>query len=65
MTIERVVKGLVFGGKRLMKERKIFVRITADDIGKTLSLSDDQNVMFVIPIEPIEKELKSALGVNE
>lgn len=65
MTIERVVNGLVFGGETLMKARKIFVRITADDIGKTLSLSDDQTVMFVIPIEPIEKELKSALGVNE
>lgn len=65
MTIERVVNGLVFGGEAVMKARKIFVRITADDIGKTLSLSDDQNVMFVIPIEPIEKELKSALGVNE
>ena len=65
MTIERAVKGLVFGGKGLMKARNIFVRITADDMGKTLSLSDDQNVMLLIPIEPIEKELKSALGVNE
>ncbi len=65
MTIEREVIGLFFGGEGFMKSRRIFVRITADDIGKTLSLSDDKNVMFIIPIEPIEKELKSALGVNE
>lgn len=37
--------------------------MTADAIGKTLSLSDDKNgIMLTIPIEPIEKDLLNTMG---
>lgn len=60
MTITRDVNGILCND--FMQERKITVRITKDSKGKTLSLADEkENVMLIIPLEPIEKDLKQIL----
>lgn len=63
MTILREVIGLCTTCREQMKRKKIIVRMTADAIGKTLSLSDEKNgIMLTIPIEPIEKDLLNTMG---
>lgn len=60
MTITRDVNGILCND--FMQERKITVRITKDSKGKTISLADEkENVMLIIPLEPIEKDLKQIL----
>lgn len=42
--------------------KQLDVRITSSEIGKSLSIADnDMGVMLHIPLEPIAKELKEAL----
>ena len=55
------VEGIIF--TNMPKEAKLTVRITSDKIGKSLSISDDENLMYMIPLEPILKRLKEV--VNE
>ncbi len=63
MTILREVLGLCTTCCESMKRKKITVRMTADAIGKTLSLSDEKKgIMLTIPIEPIEKDLLNTMG---
>ena len=60
MTITKDVNGILCND--FMKKRKITVRITKDSKGKTISLADEkENVMLIIPLEPIEKDLKQIL----
>lgn len=41
-----------------MRKKKITVRITKDEKGKTLSLADElRGIMLLIPMEPIENLL--------
>lgn len=61
MTIKKNIKGLVFDG--LMTDKTITVRMTKDSNGKSLSLADEKgNIMLMIPIEQIEKDLKQIIG---
>lgn len=41
--------------------KTITVRITADGAGKSLSLSNEDDCMLCIPLEPIEDRLKEIL----
>lgn len=60
MTITKDVNGILCND--FMQKRKITVRITKDSKGKTISLADEkENVMLIIPLEPIEKDLKQIL----
>lgn len=52
-TITRVTHGLKYDGHGMMQKTLIYVRITKDDIGASLSLSTDQNTMLMIPLEPV------------
>lgn len=46
-----------------MTDKTITVRMTKDSNGKSLSLADEKgNIMLMIPIEPIEKDLKQIIG---
>lgn len=63
MNVKKKVHGARSDGKSV-SITNITVRITADELGKTLSLSDDNTltgVMLSIPLETIEKELKKVL----
>lgn len=60
MTITKDVNGILCND--FMQKRKITVRITKDSKGKTISLADEkENIMLIIPLEPIEKDLKQIL----
>ena len=60
MTITKDVNGILCND--FMQKSKITVRITKDSKGKTISLADEkENVMLIIPLEPIEKDLKQIL----
>lgn len=60
MTITKDVNGILCND--FMQKRKITVRITKDQKGKTISLADEkENVMLIIPLEPIEKDLLQIL----
>ena len=60
MTITRDVNGLIYQDS--MQPTRITVRMTSDSGGKSLSLADDkENVMLMIPLELIAKDLKQIL----
>ena len=60
MTITRDVVGIVYTDT--MVKKVITVRMTKDTRGKSMSLADEVgNIMLVIPIEPIENELKKIM----
>ena len=63
MRFMKKVKGIRAEGKSMnMMSRELMVRGTADSVGMTLSICDeDENVMFMIPLEPIQTELKMML----
>ena len=55
----RDVNGITFDmradGSLRCRKKKITVRITKDEIGKTISLCDEmRGIMIEIPLEPIE-----------
>lgn len=61
MTLIKDINGLIF--KDSMHPTRITVRITSDSRGKSLSLADEkENVMLMIPLEPIAKDLKQILN---
>ena len=61
MTITRDVKGIRYDGSTVNKT--ITVRMSKDSKGKSLSLSDEKgNIMLMIPIEPIETDLKQIIS---
>ena len=66
-TTEHPIKGLTYTitnkGKVKVNEEDLMVRITSDEIGLSLSISDDKSRMYLIPLEPILKRLREI--VNE
>ena len=61
MTLTKDINGLIF--KDSMQPTRITVRMTSDSKGKSLSLADEkENVMLMIPLEPIAKDLKQILN---
>lgn len=64
MTLTKDINGLIF--KDSMQPTRITVRMTSDSKGKSLSLADEkENVMLMIPLEPIAKDLKQILNGME
>lgn len=64
MNVKKKVHDAMSGGKHVFGIN-VTVRITADERGKTLSLSTENlftGFMLSIPMESIEKELKKVLG---
>lgn len=59
-TTMHLVQGIQMDGHHVQK-RPIIVRITSDEMGKSLSLSNEEDVMLMIPIEAIESRLKEVL----
>ena len=53
MTKEKTVNGLKSNGFYI-KCKQITLRVTIDENGKSLSLSDDQKVMLMIPLEAVK-----------
>lgn len=62
-TYYKSVKGAVFNGTYLT-EIDVSVRITYDEHGKTLSLSDDMTLQFSIDLDDIEDKLREALDYD-
>ena len=56
----KLVKGMQTDGDRICV-RDIVVRITKDEHGITLSLSNEEDVMLIIPLEPVKARLKEVL----
>ena len=45
----------------VMIRKRLVVRYTSDKIGKSLSISDDDNgIMFEVPVDAIEKDIREA-----
>lgn len=59
-TTAKMVKGMQTDGDRIFV-RDIVVRITKDEHGITLSLSNEEDVMLIIPLEPVKGRLKEVL----
>ena len=60
MTLTKDINGLIF--KDQMQPTRITVRMTSDGKGMSLSLADEkENVMLMIPLELIAKDLKQIL----
>lgn len=57
MTVERKVDGAGSNGRQVWKQ-KVYVRVTSDEYGATLSLSDDTSVMLIIPLESVKDLLE-------
>lgn len=53
-----------FNGKVFMKKSRLTVRITADKIGATLSISDDGSLQYSIALEDIKDELKELIRLG-
>ena len=66
-TKQREVDGIMFemksDGWLQPRFHRIVFRITADNIGKSLSLCDEQQgIMIMIPVEPVEDLIRNALN---
>lgn len=59
-TTEHKVKGVQCDGV-VGYPKDLVVRITSDMNGKSLSISNEEDVMFIIPVEPILARLKEIL----
>lgn len=57
MTKIKQVDGYIYDGTQMIKS-KLTVRYTSDEMGKTLSISDDKNAMYVVGFEDIEEMIK-------
>ena len=52
--IHRTVEGLVATGITSIRKTDVSVRLTADKLGKTLSLADDRSgLMIAVPLEAL------------
>ena len=54
----KTVDGCRSNGNQIWPER-IVVRVTVDEHGKTLSLSNDRDVMLTVPMEGLEDLVRS------
>lgn len=59
-TTAKMVKGMQTDGDSFLV-RDIVVRITKDEHGITLSLSNEEDVMLIIPLEPVKERLREVL----
>lgn len=59
-TTTHVVRGMETDMDRIC-EREITVRITSDQYGKSISLSNEEDRLLMIPLEPIIPRLKEIL----
>jgi hypothetical protein len=59
-TTETLVRGMQTDGYKI-RVRDIMVRITKDKLGMTLSLSNEDDVMLAIPLEPVKERLREVL----
>jgi hypothetical protein len=60
MKVTKDINGLIYKGS--MQPTRVTVRMTSDSKGKSLSLADEkENVMLMIPLELIAKDLKQIL----
>ena len=60
MTKEKIVEGLMSDGYKI-KPKKITLRVTVDEFGKSLSLSDDETIMLHIGLEAV-KDIIAPVG---
>lgn len=59
MHVKTMVKGVTYAPGASKFNSLLEVRITADDIGKSLSIADpDANIMLVVPLEPLARYLR-------
>ena len=54
------IQGMETDGDRIC-EKEITVRITSDRFGKSISLSNEEDRLLMIPLEPIIPRLKELL----
>lgn len=59
-TTEHRIRGVQTDGDTIVP-KDLTVRITSDRWGKTLSISNEEDVMLVVPMEPILDRLKEVL----
>lgn len=59
MHVKTTVRGVTFAPGANKYNSLLEIRITSNDIGKSLSIADPEaNVMFVIPLEPLARYLR-------
>lgn len=59
MHVKTTVKGVTYVPGANKFNSLLEVRITSDDIGKSLSIADpDANIMLVVPLEPLARYLR-------
>ena len=63
MTRIAMTNGLVYKDDKTTKQRLI-VRFTSDEIGETLSISNDKDVMLLIPYEGVDKLIEEARALG-
>lgn len=59
MTVAKIVSGMKFNRKGF-KRARLVVRFTHDNLGESLSISDDKRIMLQIPFEGIEELISTA-----
>ena len=59
-TTEHRIRGAQSDGRTVV-QKDLTVRITSDDWGKTLSISNEDDVMLMVPMEPILDRLREVL----
>lgn len=59
MHVKTTVRGVTFAPGANKYNSLLEIRISSDDIGKSLSIADPEaNVMFVIPLEPLARYIR-------
>lgn len=59
-TTEHTIKGAQCDGHYIIP-KDLVVRITSDNNGKSLSISNEEDLMFMIPLEPVLNRLKAVV----
>jgi hypothetical protein len=59
MTVARIVNGMKFNRKGFKKARLV-IRFTHDNLGESLSISDDKGIMLQVPFEGMEELIHMA-----
>lgn len=59
MTIIRAADGIAFIDSAA-RSGPVFIRITIDELGQSLSLSDDRRVLIMAPLNDIKTAIKEA-----
>lgn len=59
MTTAMIANGLKIDKERFEK-KKLTIRFTSDELGESLSISDDKEIMLQIPFEGVEQIISIA-----